>query len=413
MGWLVLIVKGVVLWLDQRSERSLFKLIPDLGNVLYDPHQTFRNREIVIGPARRYGTGLFLWLLAAAVGWLGLAALMVLLLEGKKAAAAPGAGLLLLVAWLVLLGGSLVLILRCIRGGELVLTRRGVELKYRGTVVVCPWELFHTDGQPFSPDRDQLILPVVTAAVPAVQARRQDTLLAEGLRINTRQLWFRSPAEAVLRAFYEVNAVELGKVLLHLGQVLGTPTAAPPASLEFPPIDITETEPASLGTRGWLTVSLTRLVFPPVCCECGTETTGRQKFRAADSWFSVERLGYPAGKKAVNVWIPVCYACQTATKHKMDRGVFTGLGMALAAILLAAFLMWFFPANLALVLWFIMTVLLAPPLCTMLGYQLASRNAQPVQVAGYSSCRGTISLRFRRPEYSEQLIKAMNGKTGT
>jgi hypothetical protein len=412
MGWLVLIGKSVILWLDQQSERSLFKTIPDLGNVLYDPHETFRHREIVIAPARRYGTALFLWLTAAAAGWLGLAALMVLVLEGKPAGAHPGVELLLLAAWLVMLGGSLVLILRWVRGGEMVLAERGVEMKYRGTVVSCPWELFHTAGQPFRPDRDQVILPVAAAAVPAVQERQQETLVAEGMLVNTRQFSFRSPGEAALRAFYEVNAVELGKVLLHLGQLLGRPTTTPPAFLEFPLTEVADTEPASFGKKGWLTVSLTRLVFPPICCECGAATSGRQKFRAAASWFSVGRLAYPGGKNAVNVWVPVCYSCQTAGKHRMDRGVFTGLGFALAAILLAAGLMWFFPGNLALVLWFILTVLLAPPLGTMLGYQLAGRNAQPVQVAGYSPGRGTISLRFRRSEYSEQLVKAINGKTG-
>jgi hypothetical protein len=91
----------------------------------------------------------------------------------------------------------------------------------------------------------------------------------------------------------------------------------------------------------------------------------------------------------------------------MDQGVSTGFGMAMAAIFLTALVIWFSPPNLGLILCFILITLLAPPLGTMIGYELASRQVQPIQVGGYSPSRGTIAIRFRRPDYAEQLIQAM------
>jgi hypothetical protein len=213
----------------------------------------------------------------------------------------------------------------------------------------------------------------------------------------------------VLRAIYEVNALELAKVLLHLGQLLGKQLESAPVSLDFPPDLSEEPEPASPDNKGWLTVSLTRLVFPPVCCDCGAATGGRQNFRATGSWLSFERLGHPTAKAAINVWVPVCYSCQTANKQKTNQGTFLGLGMALVVIVLVACLLRFFPANMGLVLLFILTVLLAPPLGTLIGYQFAKRRVQPVEVGSYSPKRGTIAIRFRRPEYAEKFLQTMNG----
>ncbi len=411
MGWIFLLIKSCirsfVLAVDGLFERSLLKVVPDLENVLFDPHESLRGRDIAIGPARKYGT-LFAWLvLVGLVGGAALALMTGLVLNGGK----PGPGgfpflfQVLAIPWLVFLVTVMLLIGRRVRGGEMVLAERGVELRYRGTAVFCAWEVFHTEGQPFGPDTDQVILPVAAGAVPLVQARRHDSLVAEGLQVNTRQFRFRSAREAVLQSLYEVNALELAKVLLHLGRVLGKPVQGTPLSLDFPPAHIEEPEPPSRGQRGWVTVSLTRLVFPPVCCECGAATGGRQNFRAAGSWFSFERLGHPTGKAAINIWVPVCYSCQTANKQKANQGTFLGLGTALAAIVLVGCLLRFFPANMGLVLLFILTVLLAPPLGTMLGYQWANRQVQPVEVGSYSPSRGTIAIRFRRSEYAEAFLK--------
>ena len=56
MGWLALLIKNLIVWLDKQSERSSLHALPDLGNLLYDPHEALRGRTIRIGPARRRGT---------------------------------------------------------------------------------------------------------------------------------------------------------------------------------------------------------------------------------------------------------------------------------------------------------------------------------------------------------------------
>jgi hypothetical protein len=406
MGWMVLLVRGVLVWLDRQSERSVLQALPDLDRLLLDPHRELQGRAVVIGPARRYGRAIFLGLIFGFLAWW--AAVVLLMLAHNGAPAARPASSFLLVLLVLFPAASIYVMLRWVRGGEVTLRENEVELSYRGTVVVCPWALFHTAGQPFNPDPDRIVLPVVAAAVPLVQARRDGDVVAEGLRVNTPQLWFRSPGEMALRALYEVNALELGKVLLHLGRILGTAAVGTTPALDFPVTETAEPGPARADRGGWLTVSLTRLTFPPACCQCGAATRGRQKFLAAEAFFDLSRLAHPTRSASVPVWVPVCYACQTANNQKLNRAILNGLGAGVVLIFVAAFALLLWPANLLLVLVFALSVVLGPLLGTLVFYQLGKERVMPVEVGSYSPRRGTVAIRFRRQEYSEELLKAIN-----
>jgi hypothetical protein len=89
-----------------------------------------------------------------------------------------------------------------VRGGWCVLDDAGVRFIEGGIEVFCPWPLFSAPGQPVihsAHGRNRLELPVAAAAVPRVEVRRHDLVGAQGLAVKTRQLYFRSPREAVLR----------------------------------------------------------------------------------------------------------------------------------------------------------------------------------------------------------------------
>jgi hypothetical protein len=406
MGWLLFLMGHLTVWLDGLSERSILAAVPDLENLLLHPSRLRAGREVVIGPARRYGSVLVLSLFTAFITWF--LTVFIAVLFGPR----PWGrhmGWFLLGSFLLLQVTLFLLIARILRGGQMVWSGRGIELRYRSQVVFCPWSVFHTPGQPFSPGRGQVVLPVLPAAVPLVEARRHGQLMAEGIRVVTPQLWFRSPREMTLRAFYEVNTLELGKVLLHLGRLLGTAGIAPASSLDFPPEEPVAEEPVHAGADGWITVNLTRLVFPAECCDCGAATTGRQKFTVRERFFGPGRFLNPAGGDPAHIWVPVCYACQTANQGRFVRAVCNGLGIGLAAVLLAAAAARIFPNNLAVAYLVILTIIWAPLIGCLVGYQFGKARSQPLQLRNYSPARGTVSLKFRRTEYADHVVTASLG----
>src|SRR5262245_35920040 len=122
--------------------RSLRQFFPDLDELLYDPAGYLAAEPVAIGPRRVYGlaalfgaagAGLLAW--CAAIG------------EWQDERLLMGIGLLLGAS--VWLGWSLRL-----RGHEIVLHPDGVEVKYRGTAVWCPWALFNAEGLPKVPATD-------------------------------------------------------------------------------------------------------------------------------------------------------------------------------------------------------------------------------------------------------------------
>jgi hypothetical protein len=204
-----------------------------------------------------------------------------------------------------------------------------------------------------------------------------------------------------------VDTLDLVKILLHVGRSLGG--ARPPGLpvQETVGVDGAEEEAVRETAGGWITVNLTRLVFPPRCCDCGEPTNGRQKFSAYEPFLGPGRLLHPARSEAVSIWVPVCYACQTANQGRFLRAVFTGLGLALGAILLAAVGARLLPGNPVLSYVVLLTLLMAPLLGCFIGYRVGKAQSEPVQLRDFAPARGTVALRFRREAYAAEVAEAM------
>src|SRR5262249_43693056 len=141
--------------------QPLDRVLPDLDDLLADPHAYLSEAPLAIGPRRMYRlAGLF------AIPGLALLVSCVVLGQPDGERIAIGVGLLLGAG--VWLGWSVMM-----RGHELVLHPDGVEVLHNDTTVWAPWSVFHVEGRPLVADSDSpragLILPVNPAAVHLVE----------------------------------------------------------------------------------------------------------------------------------------------------------------------------------------------------------------------------------------------------
>jgi hypothetical protein len=384
--------------------QSLTHFVADLEDLFQDPRRYLAEEPLTIGPRRMYR-------LAGLFGLFGGALLLSCLfiapadrprLLGERLA--MGIGLTLGAS--VWLGWSLRM-----RGHSLVLRPEGVEIKYRDTMVWCPWALFNVEGRAFVPEGDNprvgLTLPVATEAVAFVELRRDDTPIAHGAEVKAMQWQLLGADAVVLPARYEINAGELGELLLFLGRRLGRelPKGAPPR--EAYALSAGEEIPTAPDGGGWITVHLTRLAFPPRCCDCGERTQRTMNFSIAssgDKWMS---LFLPSGQP-LEVAIPVCAACQQHLRQRQQRG---GLrGMQVGSLLFCGLaLLWAWNEgwqDRSLLSVIALASLAVGGLCGFLFGTLAARRL-PAELSRYSPSRGTLRLRFRHPEYAAQVLAAM------
>jgi hypothetical protein len=288
-----------------------------------------------------------------------------------------------------------------LRGGRLVLTAWGVELRHRTTVVRCPWALFSAAGQPFQL-KDQVLLPVWQKARPFVEVYRNG-ILQGAAPVNTRQLRFKASGEAVLSPLYEVSLLELAGFLLELGRTLAAPLP------DFSPVAPAATDreeaaaqpAAAVEDGGWIMVRLTRLVFPPFCCNCGIETDEVQEVRGYSRVLSIGKLFRIDGVEHACLAVPVCRDCRRESQTRHFRAV---QRVALIGFLVAVLI------GLGIALWFrdpaAIACFIFPLALLGIGLGIAGKRAQaPVELERYSASRGTIAVRFRWREYGERLVK--------
>jgi hypothetical protein len=384
--------------------QSLNRFLPDLEDLLDDPGAYLAQEPVTIGPRQMYG-------LAFLFGLAGGAFLLSCVVTGKGDGERLALGIGLLCGAGVWLGWSLLM-----RGHSLVLHADGVEVKYRDTVVWCPWAVFNVDGHAFVPDADSprvgLTLPAAPEAVPFVELRRDDTPIAHGAQVKARQWHFIASNTVVLPARYEVMAGELGELLLLLGQRLGRqlPRGAPPPEA-YETRDLDEV-PAAPDAGGWITVHLTRLAFPPNCCDCGEWTNRTMNFPIASRWDTAASILVPEGQ-TLEVPIPVCETCQQRIRDRQQRGgrfgmragafVFCGL-----ATLLALGEGW---RDVSLLL---VAGLAALAVGGLVGFILGTQLSKqlPGELGRYAPGRGTLALRFRHPDYAARVLAAMRAQAG-
>jgi hypothetical protein len=382
------------------SGQPLDRFFPDLDDFLHDPAGNLGEAPVTIGPRKMYG-------LAALFGLPGVLCLLWCAARGVGDGEVLVMGIGLLLGASVWLGWSLLL-----RGHELVLHPDGVEFNYRDTSVWCPWSLFNAEGEPFVPDTDSpragLTLPVNAETVPFIELRRHGAPVAFGARVKARQFQFTASDEVVLPARYEVAAADLGRLLLQLGSRLGRqlPKGTPMAETHGLPTS-TDSPYGEPDTAGWLTAYLTRLRFPPVCCDCGepTDATLAVPVNPRGDWLFL--IAAPS-VRTLELHVPVCEACQQALRQRQHFGGLRGLllgatGAMLAAIPLAR------SNQLGDVRSLILVVLAAVSAGGLAGFLAGTALARrlPVQVRDYSPGRGTLAIRFRQPGYAEKVCEAM------
>jgi hypothetical protein len=374
--------------------RPLTQAVPDLDQLLADPRAYLEAGPLAFGPRRMYG-------LALLFALPGLALLLSGALAGRPDGERIALGVALLIGACVWLGWSLLL-----RGHEIVLHPEGVEVTYRDSTVWAPWALFNTDGQAFVADADSplvgLTLPVNPEVLPFVELRQGRVVIGYGVQARGPQWRFPSRHEVVLPGRYEVRSADLGELLLELGRRLGR---KPPAGL--PPRDAypAEEEAPGLGSSGWVIVSLTRLRFPPCCCDCGRATARGITVPVAARWDST--LGLLTNTyRCVELTVPVCADCQARLRARQARSAWRGTS---AGALAGCALGW----------------LLVPPAARLLGALgglaagglagflagTAAGGALPVQVRRYAPGQGTLELRFRNPDYAALLVEHLRAGT--
>lgn len=372
--------------------QPLDRVLPDLDQLLDDPHAYLSEAPLAFGPRRMYGLA-FLFALP------GIILLALCLVDGKPDGERISMGIGFLLGASVWFGWSLLM-----RGHELVLYPDGIEVIYRDTTVWAPWALFHVEGRPFVPDSDTgLTVPVNPKMVPYVQLRRDNLVLAWGMQVKGPQWFFTGRDEVALPARYEIAAGDVGELLLVLGHRLGS--EAPRITLP-PEAEIAPPKQPPPDPTGWITLPLTRLQLPPCCARCTgpRDDTLQVQVYARGDWILGLLLG---GMRAVAVSVPVCEPCKEYIVQGqrvggviglgLGAGVGTALGVGLGlwltegqslAVWLGAFIGFFFGSLVG----------------STLGMWVSGR--MPIRVRHYSPSRGLVAVRFENQAIAARVLEA-------
>ena len=294
---------------------SLRNYLPDLDDLLENPAEYLGVGPVVIGPRRMSG-------LAALFGTAGVAILLSYWF-GKRDEERILLGVGLLIGASIWLGGSL-----WARGHSLILHSDGVEVKYFNLSVWCPWALFHAEGVPHVPEDvsplSGLILPVAADAVPYIELRRDESVLAHGTQVRARQFTIVGEDEVVLTGLYEVASKDLGDLLLHIGHSSRSPVAARRAAArgvsERSRADC-RSGPGRLDHRPRDPAAVSADLLRLWRCDDRRPAASRCWSRGGQ----VLRVFMPGTSHEVAIAVPVCEACQTAVRERQSRGAVRGM----------------------------------------------------------------------------------------
>jgi hypothetical protein len=227
---LVALLMAGIFWcfgqLDELAfRRKLHLTVPHLKELLRELQGMLADEPLTIGPRRRYFSAIPLtalyWLLgtfAVLFLWVGAAWVVIWCQANPFIILGPPALCLVVLAGC----GSAGLALWQGHGGRMLLSGRGVELRYRRTTVLCPWALFTADGEPCrTPGGKAVWLPVAAKAVPMIEVCRRGRVAPYETSIETSQLRVVGEA-AVLYDHYKVDPLELAHLLLKLGRAIAS-----------------------------------------------------------------------------------------------------------------------------------------------------------------------------------------------
>jgi hypothetical protein len=298
---------------------------------------------------------------------------------------------------------------------RLVLDKDGVEFHCGSQSVWCPWQLFNVAGTPFLYSMQwHASVPINVGALPYVELRRDETCVAYGTHASISAFKLsQQTGSVVIRFMPKARLVEVANLLLALGRLLGTVREIRHLPSESNSTGQAPTLHSAAEFDGdWVTISITRICFPPICCICGSATDARLDVYAEDSrgWvISALTLGHihPA---AVMVPVPFCAKCQSSHERRLRSGRFRGcwIGAGLGPVLGLSLLPFFPPEK-----WPAFLILLGflaffgGLLGVGLGSWITGSIHSFVSGARYSPRHQTVSLRFRRAGYAEQVYKAV------
>jgi hypothetical protein len=379
-----------ILSLDALALKPLRAWVPDRQEILRNPAVALRQREIEIGPWTRY---LLIYFLPVVL----LVPVLFISVESESILLT----ILLSVAWLLLSR----FLFASGRGGRCIIHDRGAEFHYGGVSVFCPWDVFCAAGKPiYRPEDHRLDLPLNLAALSRIEAWNDAGPLEGAATVRAGHLQVMPTGNLRLWCVYQVKPDELGDFLLALGRNLGRASDTTPAEQRG-----AMALPLSVSEDGWVLISLTRLVFPPICCDCGEPTESYQQFRCFP-WAMTSELAISA-EDCVTIGVPVCGPCQSRNRGRFWRTYSLTLVLTVVAGLAIGFLVGVIldlcgltpgPGAMTIIMGG-SGLLIGIALSWFIALHRARSASAPLALKHYRPTDGTIRLRFRNPRYLELL----------
>lgn len=217
-----LVVEALAKRQQAEQQANLDALVPEIELLRRRPADVLATQDIVIPAARRVPLTIAAGILVGAVVSGVVLLLTVLLMEVLTQANAPGTlrqFLLVLLVAIIFMPPVVTpwLLLRAVRGGELILRRDGPEFRYRHRAVSCPWALFRAAGAARG-DNSRVVVPIASKAIERVELLWHGSIIAYGQDVRLKPFRFVSDTEVELRNVYAANLRDVARLLQRLGQ---------------------------------------------------------------------------------------------------------------------------------------------------------------------------------------------------
>jgi hypothetical protein len=159
-----------------------------------------------------------------------------------------------------------------------------------------------------------------------------------------------------------------------------------------------------LDEDGWITLHVSRLAFPPWCCDCGAPTLSKQPFRVH------HQTGFAL------ILVPVCEVCQRTYLHRYRLAFWKPFLTILFVVAVAGFVVGTLPAisgrdpksfPILSILCLCATALISSPFAWFVINRRVLKKLPPlVQFRRYVQNRN-ITFRFHRREYTADVLAVL------
>jgi hypothetical protein len=157
----------------------------------------------------------------------------------------------------------------------------------------------------------------------------------------------------------------------------------------------------------WLTVSVEKIVFPPLCIDCCNRADHCLNVRAdkVDLLTAVFSLGMIGQIDYVNLPVPVCEKCTQQVRRRGRKiGLIAGILVGMA---IATFVHFCTRYNHMPAVTFPLLTIVTAVVFYFAGGQLSYKP--PIQTKRYKPAQKTLMLRFRNPRYQEIFVAQNRG----